>query len=111
MIDYKKRFVEVDEILKYLSKKDFSKIPNELLNLIKENKDSRYIWKYNSNKKLKEQNIHKDTIAILSYINTKFILEDKQKTLMKNIHEFNEMKSEKLKKQKFNPENLFKINN
>ena len=31
MIDYKKRFVEVDEILKYLSKKDFSKIPNELL--------------------------------------------------------------------------------
>ena len=108
MIDYKKRFVEVDEIIKYLPKKEFSKIPNELIDLIRKNKDSKYIWKYDNNKKLEEQNIHKDTIAILSYINMKYILEDDQKMLMKNLHDYNEMKSEKLKKEKFNPEAIFK---
>lgn len=43
MIDYKKRFVEVDEIIKYLPKKDLIKIPNDLIDLIRENKDSKYI--------------------------------------------------------------------
>ena len=108
MIDYKKRFVEVDEIIKYLPKKEFSKIPNELIDLIRKNKDSKYIWKYDNNKKLEEQNIHKDAIAILSYINMKYILEDNQKMLMKNLHDYNEMKSEKLKREKFNPEAIFK---
>ena len=30
MIDYKKRFVEVDEIIKNMPKEDFNKIPNDL---------------------------------------------------------------------------------
>ena len=108
MIDYKKRFVEVDEIIKYLPKKELSKIPKDLIDLIRKNKDSKYIWKYDSNKKLEEQNIHKDTIAILSYINTKYILEGNQKMLMKNLHDYNEMKSEKIKREKFNPKTIFK---
>ena len=108
MIDYKKRFVEVDEIIKYLPKKEFSKIPSNLIDLIEKNKDSKYIWKYDNNKKLEEQNIHKDAIAILSYINMKYILEDNQKMLMKNLHNYNEMKSEKLKREKFNPKTIFK---
>ena len=108
MIDCEKRFVEVDEIVKHLPKKELSKIPNDVIDLIRKNKDSEYIWKYDSNKKLEEQNIHKDTIAILSYINTKYILEGNQKTLMKNLHYCNEKKSEKLKKEKFNSKNIFK---
>lgn len=108
MIDYKKRFVEVDEIIKYLPNEVFNKIPNDVLCLIRKNRDSTYIWKYDNGKKLEEQNIHKDTVAILSYINTEFILEGKQKILMQNIHYYNEMKSEKLKREKFNPENIFK---
>lgn len=106
MIDYKRRFVEVDEILKYLPKKDFEKIPNELIRLIRNNKDSNYTWRYDNNKQLIEQNIHKDTIAILSYINTEYILENKQKMLMKAIHDCNEMKNEKSKRKKFSPENI-----
>ena len=108
MIDYKKRFVEVDEIIKHLPKEEFSKIPSDLIDLIGKNKDPKYIWKYDSDKKIEEQNIHKDTIAILSYINTKYILENNQKMLMKNLHDYNEMKSEKLKREKFNPKAIFK---
>lgn len=108
MIDYKKRFVEVDEIIKNLPKKDFSKIPKDLIDLIRKNKDSEYIWKYDNNKKLEEHNLHKDTVAILSYLNTEFILESNQKILMQNIHYYNEKKNEKLKREKFNTQNVFK---
>ena len=42
--------------------------------VLRKNKDLNYIWKYDNNKSLKEQKIHKDTIHILSYINTEFSL-------------------------------------
>lgn len=95
MIDYKKRFVEIDEILKHLPEEDFYKIPNDLIKLIKENKDSNYSWNYDENKKITSQNLHRDTIAILAYINTEFILENEQKMLMRKIHYFNEIKNKK----------------
>lgn len=51
MIDYKKRFVEVDEILKNLPEEEFNKIPSNLIKLIRENKDSNYRWNYDKSKK------------------------------------------------------------
>lgn len=108
MNNYGKRFVEVDEILNRMSQKDFNKIPREIINLIRENKDINYRWKYDDSKSLKEQKIHKDTINILSYINTEFILEDEQREIIKKFHILNEIKNEALKKQKYNPENIFK---
>ena len=108
MIDYKKRFVEVDEIIKNMPKEDFDRIPNDLISIIRKNKDTDYVWKYDKSKKLTAQNLHTDTIAILAYINTEFILESKQRMLMRNIHYFKEMKKEKFKKKKFNPEDIFK---
>ena len=110
MNDYKKRFVEVDEILSHMPQKEFDKIPKEIIRLIRKNKDLNYIWKYDNNKSLKEQKIHKDTIHILSYINTEFILEGEQRKIIKKFHILNEMKNETLKKQKYNPENIFKKN-
>lgn len=108
MTDYKRRFVEVYEILKNLPEKEFNKIPGDLINLIKINRDSNYMWEYDKSKKITEQNLSRDTIIILSYINTEFILEDEQKMLMRNIHCFNEMKEEEFKRKKFNPKDIFK---
>ena len=67
MKDYNKRLVEVDAILDYLSEEDFRKIPEEVIQVIKENKDQEYIWEYDETKDLKDQNLNRDTIAILSY--------------------------------------------
>lgn len=108
MIDYKKRFVEVYEILKHLSQKEFNRIPKDLIDLIRKNRDTNYIWKYDESKKITEQNIPRDTINILAYINTEFILENEKKILMNKIHYFNEAKQEKLKKEKYNKKNMFK---
>lgn len=109
MINYRRRFVEVDEIINNMPKEDFDKIPDDLISIIRKNKDADYIWKYDKSKKITAQNLHKDTIAILAYINTEFVLENEQRKLMINMHYFNEMKKEQLKKTKFNSEDIFKL--
>ena len=110
MLDYNKRLVEVDEILNYLSAEDLLKIPEEVRNAIKENKDKEYFWKYDETKPLKEQKVSRDTIAFLSYLNMEYLLNEEQKYLMQQIHELNEKKLEKVKEEKYTAENLFKRN-
>lgn len=89
MKDYSKRLVEVDEVLSYMSKEDLDKIPKDVLSLIKDNKDKKYNWKYDNSKELKDQNLSRDTIAILSYLNMKYLLNEEQKDLMDRIHKLN----------------------
>ena len=106
MIDYNKRLVEVDEILRYLSEEDLLKIPENVRQTIKDNKSKEYIWKYDETKPLKEQNVSRDTIAILSYLNMEYLLNDEQRRLMQQIHELNEKKIKEVKKYELN--DLFK---
>ncbi len=110
MVDYNKRLVEVDEILNYLSEEDLRKIPEEVRNTIKENKDKEYFWKYDETKPLKEQEVSRDTIAFLSYLNMEYLLNEKQKEYMQQLHELNEKKLEEAKDEKCGVEDLFKRN-
>lgn len=108
MIEYKKRLTEVEVILNHLSKQDFNKIPKELINAIVENKDNEYVWNYDENKTLKEQILSKDTIAIISYINMKYLLNEKQKDFIKKIHDENERKCQEELKRKYNSDDIFR---
>ena len=108
MLDYKKRMVEVDEVLNYLSKEDILKIPLRIRLLIKLNKDPNYKWKYNIDKSLKDQNLHRDTIAFLSYLNMEYILDSRQKDLMKQIHDLNGKSIDEKEIHEYNSENIFK---
>lgn len=103
-----KCLVELDEILKYIDKEDLEKIPEDIRNAIAEKKDKEYKWKYDETKELKDQNIHRKTVAMLSYLNMEYLLNDEQKELMKQIHKNNEEKAEQEKYEKYNPDNLFK---
>ena len=93
MDEFNKRLTEVDEILSYLPDEDLLKIPNEIRTAIKENKDKEYKWKYDETKPLKEQNLNRDTISYLSYLNIQYLLNDEQKELMSEIIAFNDKKS------------------
>ena len=108
MIDYNKRLVEVDEILKYLSKEDLLKIPEDIRQLIKNNKDKEYTWQYDETKPLKDQNVSRDTIAFLSYLNMEYLLNERQKQYMQQLHELNERKLEEEKAKKYIVDDLFK---
>ena len=108
MVDYDKRLVEVDEILELLPQDDLSKIPEDIRMLIKDNKNKEYVWNYDKEKELKDQDLNRDTIIILSYLNMEYLLNKEQKELMEKIYKLNELKAEKLKEEKYKSEDLFK---
>lgn len=110
MVDVAKRLVEVDEVLKYLKVDELKKIPEEIRQMIKANKDKDYIWKYDETKKLKNQNLSRDTFAFLSYLNMEYLLNEEQKKLMNQIHMENERKEEEIKSEKYKTDDLFKKN-
>lgn len=106
-MEYENCLVELDEVLNYLSKENLYKIPEEIREGIKSQKSKEYIWKYDETKKLKEQNLNRKTIAMLSYLNMEYLLNNEQKELMKEIHEINEQNQEKENQEKYNMNNLF----
>ena len=107
MIEFAKRLVEVDEVIKYLSVENIQKIPENIRIMIKNKKDKNYIWNFDESKKLNEQNLPRDTIAILSYLNMKYLLNDEQRAFMDRIHRINEQKLEEEKRSKYDPNNVF----
>ena len=107
-MEYEKCLVELDEIFKYLNDDDKKNIPYEIRKAIHEKKDKNYNWTYDESKKLNEQNINRKTIAMLSYLNMEYLLNDEQKTLMEELHKFNEKKIEKEKSEKYNSDSIFK---
>lgn len=111
MQEYSKRLVEVDEVLNHLTINEYSKIPFDIIKIIKENKDTEYKWSFNENKRITEQNLNRDTIAILSYINMEYLLNQEQREFMKKVHESNQKKLEEEKRLLYNPDNLFKDKN
>ena len=102
-----KCLVELDEILKYLDKQELEKIPYNIRKSINENKDKNYIWKYDESKELKNQNINRKTIAMLSYLNMEYLLNEEERSVIEGLHKINEEKIENIKKQKFKVDNIF----
>jgi len=105
MNEYKKRLVEVYQVLKHLSEENYHKIPSELIESIKENMDKDYSWNFDETKKMQDQKLCRDTIAILSYINMKYLLNKKQKEYLKEIHKKNEIRTKK--HIKYKSDNMF----
>ena len=94
-IELSNRFSEVYEILRYLSKDNFNKIPKEIIEYINENRNKEYVWNIDKKKKLYEQNLDENTIAILAYINMEYLVNKEQKQYLKKLYLYNDGKYEK----------------
>ena len=92
MLDYSKRLAEVDEVLNHLDKKYLDKIPIDVRQAIISQKDPEHLWKYDTTKALKEQNLSRDTIIILTYLNKEYLLDDEERKKLEKILESNEQK-------------------
>lgn len=101
-MEYAKCLVELNEILGHLEKEYLDKIPQDVRNGITEKMDKHYNWKYDESKELNEQNIDRKTIAMLSYLNMEYLLDDEQRKLMEEIHKVNEMKAKEKMRAKAN---------
>lgn len=111
MEEYNKRLYEVNEILKFLPKEQFTKIPFDIIKLIQENMAINYSWTIDKSKSLKEQNLHRDTIAILSYINMEYLLNKEQKEFIEQVHKRNELNYIEKQQKNYNSNNVFKERN
>lgn len=107
-MEYTKSLVEVHNVIKYLKQGELNKIPPDVLKMIDENKDKNYQWKYDETKSLKEQKLSRTAIAILSYINMEYLLNEQQKQYMSKLHNYNEIKLAKQKQENNNFKNIFK---
>ena len=107
-MEYSKCLVEVDEVLKYLNPEELKKIPDNVRKAITDNKDKNYEWKYDESKKLEDQNLNRKSIAILSYLNMEYLLDEKQKSFIEQLHRLNEQKIEEQKQKSYANKDLFK---
>jgi len=105
---YAKAYTEVLEIISYLSKEEYSRIPQEKISFYEKNKDKTYEFKINPKIELSEQNISKEANAIIITLFRDYFATEKQKEKLEKILVKNEKNAEEEKKEAYNPEHLFK---
>lgn len=105
---YSKAYVEVLEIISHFSEEDFKKIPKSEIDFYNENKDNEYEFKINPNIDLNEQNISREANAILVAMYRDYFATENQKQILEKLLKQNEQKEEEKKREKYNPDDIFK---
>ena len=109
-VEYANAYSEVLEILKYISKEDYEKIPNSKIELFETNHNKEYIFKYNPNKTLDEQNVSKIAKAIIAILFRDYWATELQKEKIITKQNYDRMQLEEKKKERYNSDNIFKNN-
>lgn len=109
-VEYANAYSEVLEILKYISKEDYEKIPNSKIELFETNHNKEYIFKYNPNKTLDEQNVSKTAKAIIAILFRDYWATEIQKEKIITKQNYDRKQLEEKKKERYNFDNLFKNN-
>jgi len=101
-------YSEVLEILKYISKEDYNKIPQEKLNVFKTNASKDYKLKYDPQRTLDEQNISKKAKAIIGLLFRDYWATESQREKIIRKQNYDRMKIEKEKQEQYNQNDIFK---
>lgn len=105
--NYARACTEVLELLKYLSKEEYSKIPPEKINFFKKYMDTDYSFSINPNIDLSKQNLSIEANSIIVILFRDYFATDYQKIKIKEILKLNQEKLELEKKEKYNSDNIF----
>lgn len=84
-IQYANAYTEVLEILKNISQEEYNKVPKDRINLFKHNANKEYIFNYDSNKTLEEQNVSKTARAIIAILFIDYWATDVQRDKIKTF--------------------------
>ena len=111
-ITIRQAYSEVDELLEMLTEEEKKEIPQKLRNFFKEEKDSTYNKNIKANIPIKEQNLKKETLAIMAALYLKYWCKDEaEKKELLEIFAENEKKYKEELREKYNPDSIFKNNN
>lgn len=101
-------YSEIYCLLKFFPESYIDKLPKKLLNLIKENSDSKYFIEVDTTKPLEEQDISKETKNTLVVFKYNYWSDEiEKKNIIEQLNR-NENKYQQELREKYNPDNLFK---
>jgi len=106
--DYSKACTEVLEMLKYLPKNEYEKIPKEKIEFLEHNKDSNYKFSINPQIELENQNISIEANSIIVTIFRDYFASELQKEKLQIILQQNEKKYQEQFREMYNTDNVFK---
>lgn len=109
--EYAIAYKEVLEILKYIPKIDYDKIPSEKIELYKTMQDKYYNFKYDPSKTLDEQNVSKRAKAIIGILFRDYWATEEQREKIIRKQKNDRLILEEQKKSLYDTENIFKKRN
>lgn len=96
-IQYANAYTEVLDILKYISKEDYEKIPKSKIKVFEENSNKNYSFTYDENKTLDEQNVSEIAKAIIAILFRDYWATKEQRyVIIKKQQEIKEQKQKDL---------------
>ena len=107
-IKYGRAYKEIIEIIRCLPKKELKLIPKTKLKFYIEHQDENYVFNYDCNKSLKEQNVSRTAQAIIVTLFRDYFATERQKTILQNILKSTYNKKQEIYKRKYSTENLYK---
>ena len=106
--EYKIAYTEVLEILKYISKEEFNKVPQDMLEMFKTNASNENQFIYDPNKTLQEQNVSEIARAIIAILFRDYWATENQKQKILNKQNLDR---EKMREEMYSPDNIFQKHN
>lgn len=102
-------YIEVYSILNLLGEEYINKLPKSIYTIIENNITDKNQFKYKSLSDIKEDNILKDSINMIALLHLNYWCEsEKEKQELNLLFENNRIENENLKRQKYNPDDIFK---
>lgn len=106
--EYKIAYREVLEILKYISREEFNKVPQDMLEMFKNNASNENQFIYDQNKTLQEQNVSEIARTIIAILFRDYWATENQRQKILDKQNFDR---EKMKEEMYSPDNIFQKHN
>lgn len=109
--NYHKAYKEVLEVLRYMSKEDVNKVPEDMILTFETKQDKNHTFKIDVNKSIEEQNLLEETKDILSNIFRDYWATPQQREKIIARENFEREKIELEKRERYNPDKIFENRN
>ena len=108
--DYANACAEVVRILDYIPYRDYKKIPKDVILHYEKNASKNCDFEYNIKCSLDEQNVSKTAKTIIAILFRDYWATLEQKNKILNYEKYETQKEEKIKKEKYNSNDIFNNN-
>ena len=105
----KQAYAEIDEFLELLDEKTRNEVPEKLRQFFKDEKDQEYRKGINPNIPIKDQNLKRETLALIAVLNLQYWCKDEtERERLKQVYSNNDKEYQKELEEKYSVDNILK---